>query len=209
MKQQLIHLSLREFILSTFSYLIKFARLRLVIRMLSFGGFPQWKFCSTPQYKPGHHLIHSLNRSQVLIVLSSGLIPVDTTSPSNTTLMVIDPLLASVHQSYSPFFLVTTTTCFNGPPRNSSRLVSVTNWLHWIPGRKQFDLIRTQPTKNPQSQQKKRFSTIMINSFFLHSKLFSETGGFLIDGARFMKIRFCDPPVLKSQTKSSLIFPFP
>ena len=50
-------------------------------------------------------------------------------------------------------------------------------------------------------------ATILINNFIPHSKLFSETEGFLIDGASFIEIKFSDPPVLRPQT--SLLFPFP
>ena len=79
---------------------------------------------------PHHHLIPSLNRPQVLVILFSGLIPMDTTSSSSSTLMVLDPLLVSVHQFYSPFSLVNTTIFFNGRLRISSTLVSEINWIH-------------------------------------------------------------------------------
>ena len=49
---------------------------------------------------------------------------------------------------------------------------------------------------------------VLINNFIPHSKLFSETEGFLIDGASFIEIKFSDPPVLKPQTQASLLFPF-
>ena len=52
-------------------------------------------------------------------------------------------------------------------------------------------------------------ATIMINNFIPHSKLFSETEGFLIDGASFRGIKFSDPPVLKSHIQTFLLFPFP
>ena len=52
-------------------------------------------------------------------------------------------------------------------------------------------------------------ATILINNFIAHSKLFSETEGFLIDGASFIEIKFSDPPVLKPHTQTSLHFPFP
>ena len=56
--------------------------------------------------------------------------PMDTTFLSNSIRMVLDPLLASVHQSYSPFSLATTTIYFSGPSRRSFTLVSVINWTH-------------------------------------------------------------------------------
>ena len=49
---------------------------------------------------------------------------------------------------------------------------------------------------------------VLINNFIPHSKLFSESEGFLIDGASFIEIKFSDPPVLKPQTQTSLL-PFP
>ena len=52
-------------------------------------------------------------------------------------------------------------------------------------------------------------ATILINNFIPHSKLFSETEGFLIDGASFVEIKFSDPPVLKPHTQTSLLFPIP
>ena len=52
-------------------------------------------------------------------------------------------------------------------------------------------------------------ATIPINNVIPHSKLFSETEGFLIDGARFIEIKFSDPRVLTPHTQTSLRFPFP
>ena len=72
---------------------------------------------------------------------------------SNFTLMALDPLLASVLQSYSHSSLLTTTICFPGPSQSSSTLVFVINWIHWTPGWRQFGLINTRPTRSPQSQQ--------------------------------------------------------
>ena len=71
------------------------------------------------------------------------------------------------------------------------------------------------PTGSRPSLQKPTMSTkigaatILINNFIPHPKLFSETEGFLIVGASFIEISFCDPPVLKPQTQTSLLFPFP
>ena len=59
--------------------------------------------------------------------LFSGLIPMDTTFSSNSTPMVLDPLLTKVHHFYSPSSLVTTATYSNGSSRSSSILVSVIN----------------------------------------------------------------------------------
>ena len=52
-------------------------------------------------------------------------------------------------------------------------------------------------------------ATILINTFIPHSKYFSETEGFLIDGANFIETKISDPLVLKPQTQTSLLFPFP
>ena len=63
--------------------------------------------------------------------------------------------------------------------------------------------------KKPTISTKTGVSTIIINNFIPHSKLFSETECFLIGGASFMKIPFSGPLVLKSQKQTSLLFPFP
>ena len=63
--------------------------------------------------------------------------------------------------------------------------------------------------KKPTMTTKTEVATILINNFIPHSKLFSETEGFLFDGASFRDTKFSDPPVLKPQTHTSLLFPFP
>ena len=63
--------------------------------------------------------------------------------------------------------------------------------------------------KKPTMSTKTGVATIIINNFIPHFKLFSETEGFLIDGASFVEIKFSDPPVLKPHTQTSLLFPFP
>ena len=63
--------------------------------------------------------------------------------------------------------------------------------------------------KKPTMSTKTGVATILINNFIPHSKLFSETEGFLIDGASFVEIKFSDPPVLKPHTQTSLLLPFP
>ena len=63
--------------------------------------------------------------------------------------------------------------------------------------------------KKPTMSTKSGVATILINNFILHIKLFSETEGFLIDGARFLEINFSDPPVLTPHTQTSLLFSFP
>ena len=63
--------------------------------------------------------------------------------------------------------------------------------------------------KKPTMSTKTGVATILINNFIPHSKLFSETEGFIIDGASFVEIKFSDPPVLKPHTQTSLLFPFP
>ena len=52
-------------------------------------------------------------------------------------------------------------------------------------------------------------STVIFDSFIPHSKLFSETEGFLIDSASYIEIKFSDTPVLKPHKQTSLLFPFP
>ena len=52
-------------------------------------------------------------------------------------------------------------------------------------------------------------ATVLIIIFIPISKLFSEIEGFLIDGASFIEIKFSDSPVLRPQTQTSLLFPFP
>ena len=207
MKWQLIHLSLRGSTRKIFSSMINFATLTLAIRTLSFGRFRQWSLCSTPQKWPDHHLILSKNRPQVLVVLSSGLTPVDFTSSSTFTVMVLDSLLANVHQFHSPSSLANTTICLSGSSRRSSTLVSVINWIHWTHGGKKFSQIKTRPTRKPQSQQK-RVATIMIKNFILQSELFSETEGFLIEGACFIEIKLSDPLCWNLTPKLPSFFPF-
>ena len=57
-------------------------------------------------------------------------VPVDTTFSEKFTLMVLDPLLASVLQYYSPSSLATTTIFSNGPFQRLSTLVFEINWTH-------------------------------------------------------------------------------
>ena len=128
MKYRHTHPSLRGSIPNTFSYTIKFASLNLAIRMLLFGNFPQLSLYSILQKWPVHHLTPLLNQPQVLVVLVSGLTPMDTISSSNSTLTVLDPLLASVLQFYSPSSLETKTIFSNGPSQSSSTLVFEINW---------------------------------------------------------------------------------
>ena len=63
--------------------------------------------------------------------------------------------------------------------------------------------------EKPTMSTKTEAAIVLINNFIPHSKLFSETEGFLIDGASFIEIKFSDPPVMKPQTQTSLLFPFP
>ena len=63
--------------------------------------------------------------------------------------------------------------------------------------------------KKPTMPTKTGVATILINNFIPHSKLFSETEGFLIAGAKFIEVKFSDPPVLKLLTQTSLLFQFP
>ena len=63
--------------------------------------------------------------------------------------------------------------------------------------------------KMPTMSTKTGVATIIINNFIPHPKLFSETEGFLIDGASYIDIKVSKPPVLKPHTQTSLLFPFP
>ena len=80
--------------------------------------------------------------------------PMEITSSSNSTPMVLDPLRASVLQFYSPSSLEITTIFSNGPSQNSSTLVFEINWTQWTPGWIQSDLTKTQLTRSPQCQRK-------------------------------------------------------
>ena len=62
--------------------------------------------------------------------------------------------------------------------------------------------------KKPTMSTKTGAAIVLIKNFIPHSKLFSETEGFPIDGASFKEIKFSDPPVLKPQTQTSLLFLF-
>ena len=62
--------------------------------------------------------------------------------------------------------------------------------------------------KKPIMSTKTGVATILINNFIPHSKLLSETEGFLIDGASFIEIKFSDPPVLKPHTQNFPPFSF-
>ena len=69
----------------------------------------------------------------------------------------------------------------------------------------------TRPDQNPAYRTpamstKTVAATNLKNNFILHSKLFSETEGFLIDGSYFIEVISSDPPVLKPQTQTTLIF---
>ena len=185
--------------------MIKFVSLNLAIQILSSGKFPQWSLYLTPQKRPDHHLTPSLNRPHVLVVLSSGLIPMDITFSSNSILMVMDPLRAIVLQYYSPSSLATMTIFWNGPSQRSSKLEFKINWTQWTTGCRQSDPAYRKPTMSSKSGA----ATVLINNFIPHSKLFSDTEGFPIDGASFIEIKHSDPSVLKPQTQTSLLFPFP
>ena len=63
--------------------------------------------------------------------------------------------------------------------------------------------------KKPTMSTKTGAATILIDNFFPHSKLFSETEGFLIDDASFIEIKSSDVLVLTPHTQTSLLFPFP
>ena len=63
--------------------------------------------------------------------------------------------------------------------------------------------------KKPTMSTKTGAAAILIYDFIPHPKLFSETEGFLNDGASYIEIKFSEPPVLKPQTQTSLLFPFP
>ena len=110
--------------LNNFSYMMKFANFNPAIQMLSFGRICPWSLYSTPKRWPDHHLILSLNQPQVLVVLSSGLTPMDTTSSSNSNLMVLDPQLARGHQFFHPlpWWL-----------RQSASMALLKDHRHWYP----------------------------------------------------------------------------
>ena len=63
--------------------------------------------------------------------------------------------------------------------------------------------------KKPTISTKSGVATFTIIISIPHSKLFSETEGFLIDGASFIEIKISDPLKLKSHTETSFFFPLP
>ena len=63
--------------------------------------------------------------------------------------------------------------------------------------------------KKPTMTTKTGVATVLISNFIPHSKLFSETEGFLNEGASFIEIKFSDPAALEPHTQTSLLFPFP
>ena len=78
--------------------------------------------------------------------------------------------------------------------------------------RDQQDPLNTWTKKSIQLDQDPAYKTpkqIITNNFIPHSKLFSETEGFVFDGASFIEIKISNPLVLKSHTQTSLLFPFP
>ena len=83
------------------------------------------------------------------------------------------------------------------------QLDSLNTWMKTI--RPDQDPASEKPTMSTKTGA----AIVIFNNFIPHSKLFSETEGFLNDGASFFEIKFCDPPVLKPHTKTSLLFPFP
>ena len=63
--------------------------------------------------------------------------------------------------------------------------------------------------KKPTNSTKTGVATIIINNFFPHSKTFSETEGFLIDGASYTEIKFSDPPLPINSHPNFPPFPVP
>ena len=61
----------------------------------------------------------------------------------------------------------------------------------------------------PTVSTKRGVATIIISNLIPHSKLFSETEGYLIHGASFIEIKLSDPPVLKLHPQIFLLLPFP
>ena len=99
---------------------------------------------------------------------------------------------ASTLFTYSPSCLATTIICFSGPSSKFNHIVI----------RDQLDPLNTrtktiQPDQNPAYKKptistKTRVATIIINNFLPHSKLFSETEGFLVDSASYLEIKSSD-----------------
>ena len=76
-------------------------------------------------------------------------------------------------------------------------------WMKTI--RRNQDPAYNKPTMSTKSG----LATILNDKFFPHSKLFSETESFLIEGVSFIEVKFSEPLVLKPPTQTSLFFPFP
>ena len=152
------------------------------------------------------NLIPSPNRPHVLVIPSSRLTPMDITFSSNSTLMVLDPLLANIHQFYSHSSSVTKTIYSKGKLIHngiSDHLDPLNTWTKTI-GPDQG------PAYNkPTISTKKGISTIIINDFIPHSTLPSATEDFLNDGASFIEFRFSNIIALKPTIQTSLLFPFP
>ena len=118
----------------------------------------------------------------------------------------IGPLLASVHQFYSPASLVTTTTYIQRP---FSKLIHIGIRDQLNTWTKTIRPDQDPAYKKPTISSKKGVSTIIIHKFVPHSKLFSDTEGSLIDVASFIEIRFSNPPRLRPHTQTYLLFPCP
>ena len=77
---------------------------------------------------------------------------------------------------------------------NRDQLDPMNTWM------KTIRLDQDPAYKKPTMSTKTGVATILINNFIPHSKLFSETEGFLFDGASFIQIKFFDTQVLKPHT---------
>ena len=152
-KYQLTHPLLRGCIPNTFFLYDKLLRLDPGNSDVIIWKIPSVKFYSTAKVaRPS---------SDPLIELATSFSsPIFQTQPHGynffikLTLMVLDPLLASVLQFYLPCSPQTTTIFSNGPSQSSSTLAFEINWTQWTTGWRQSDLIKNQPTRSPQSQQK-------------------------------------------------------
>ena len=210
-KYQLSHPLLRGSTLNIFSYMIKFASLNQAIQMLSFG----------------RSLIPS-----VKLVFDSGKVARPSSDPLiEPATSFSSPIFRTHPHGYN--FFIKFYPYGIGPATGKCASILFTlfpgdydNLLQWpfsklihIGIRDQLDPLNTwmktiRPDQDPAYKKptistKTGVVTLLINNFIPHSKLINETEGFLIDGASFIEIIFSDPPVLKPNTQTSLLFPSP
>ena len=174
--------------------------------MLSFEGPPQSSLCLALPTCLDHRLIPSSNRQRVLLALSFGLFLMATISSSSSALMVLDPLLGSVHQYFLHFCPATTGTCSSGPSQNSSSMVSVTNRTHRILEHRPSGMTKIQLTNIPPIQQKQEFRWSLSIAAFLTINFWVKLKVFKLKVRVFQRLDFPTLLCLKPKPISSSLF---